>query len=187
MESKRELKKKVNRQSMIEAALLLFSKKSFDEVSVRDIAKHAQVSPALIYKYFDDQQHLFLVAMQQENEKLLIELTQYETIEEIAKNYVKYMFENNTLYKMMAFFMISSNKERMSNIFFNETNQLYIVFKKNIEKCRNIDDIQLETRLLFSTLNGLLITYQNLPNLSSAKQLEQALLLVNHYLKRFEQ
>lgn len=88
--SKRELKKQQNRQQMIQAAIELYSKKTFSEVSVRDITKKANVSPALLYQYFDDQQHLFLIAMQHENKKLLQELAQYTTIDEVAKGYITF-------------------------------------------------------------------------------------------------
>lgn len=186
MESKRELKKRQNRQSMIEAALLLFSQKPFAEVSVRDIAKLAEVSPALIYKYFDDQQHLFLIAMQQENEKLINELKKYDTIESLSQGYLIYFFSNNTLYKMMTYFMISPNNESVSTIIVDEMNQLYNLFKENIMKLGHIKNPQQETGLLFSTLNGFLITYQNLPVFTNEHALNKTLSLLALYLERFE-
>lgn len=183
--SKRELKKQQNRQQMIDAAIELYSKKIFSDVSVREIAKKANVSPALLYQYFDDQQHLFLIAMQHENERLLQELTQHSNIFELAKGYITYFYEHDTLFQMMAYFMLQSKEHETSQIFVEETAKLFHIFKQEIAKYVHENHVQMETQLIFSTLNGLLISYKNLPQYSKKQSLELILSLVDHSLSRF--
>ena len=108
----REEKKQVNKQRMVEAAVHLFSKKSFSEVSMRDIAKHADVSPALIYKYFDDQQHLYMEAMKVEGQKLIERLSSHENLPELVEQYIHFMFKEDVLYQMMAYFMLEVRGSR---------------------------------------------------------------------------
>ena len=50
------------RNVIVDAAEKVFSSKPFSKVSMRDIAKEAGISPALIYDHFPDQQHLFMEA-----------------------------------------------------------------------------------------------------------------------------
>ncbi|MGN7478172.1 TetR/AcrR family transcriptional regulator [Solibacillus silvestris] len=182
--SKRELKKQQNRQQMIDAAIDLFSKKPFAEVSVREITKKANVSPALLYKYFEDQQHLFLLAMQHENEKLLQSLAQYSDINGLAKGYITYLYEHDTLYQMMAHFMLQSKEQQSPQIFVEETAKLFQVFKQGLLRTVAQEHVQVETQLLFSTLNGLLITYKNLPQYSEEQSLALILSLVEHLLNK---
>lgn len=47
------------RERILQCALELFSQKSFDQVSVRAVAKCAQVDPALIHHYFGSKEKLF--------------------------------------------------------------------------------------------------------------------------------
>lgn len=49
----------VRRQELIDAALHLFAEKGYDGASIRDIARRAGVTEALVYHYFRSKEHLF--------------------------------------------------------------------------------------------------------------------------------
>ncbi len=49
---------------LIEAAMRLFAERGYDNVSMRDIAKAAGVTPGLTYHYFDSKQKLFASAIE---------------------------------------------------------------------------------------------------------------------------
>ncbi len=53
-EERREREKQERRESIIDAAEKVFFTKGFDRCSMEDIARHAQLSRALIYVYFKD-------------------------------------------------------------------------------------------------------------------------------------
>lgn len=59
----RDLEREARRSIIPDAAVDLFVCKSFKQVSMRDIAKQAGTSPASIYRYFKDQDHLFVEAL----------------------------------------------------------------------------------------------------------------------------
>ena len=54
--------KKARQDVIIEAAKRVFALKPFNKVSIRDIAREAGISHASIYRYFPDQQSLFVEA-----------------------------------------------------------------------------------------------------------------------------
>ncbi len=63
---------------IIVAAEALFTKEGFDHTTIRSIAKHAEVDPALVMHYFGSKQELFIEAMapsQQMPRKIAQELT----------------------------------------------------------------------------------------------------------------
>lgn len=47
------------RATILQAALTLFSHRGYDKVSLRSVAREADVDPALIHHYFDSKAELF--------------------------------------------------------------------------------------------------------------------------------
>lgn len=167
--SKREQKKFMNRQNIIDAAIQLFSSKPFSEVSMRAIAKHANISPALIYQYFDDQQHLFMVAFQIESTKLLAILEQETNdLTTLAKKYIQYMFVHDNLYQMMSYFMLEKDQHvKVSDGLHDITNSILSLIQETLTNDVPEERLKSASQLVFATLNGLLITYKNLPGRSN--------------------
>lgn len=50
------------RQEILDAAMALFTTRGYDAVSMRDIARAADITPGLVYHYFDSKENLFSVA-----------------------------------------------------------------------------------------------------------------------------
>ncbi len=63
--------REARKNAIIDAAEEVFATRPFTRVSMRDIAKQAGISPALIYRYFPDQQHLFVEAFLRGTEHLI--------------------------------------------------------------------------------------------------------------------
>ena len=181
----REEKKQVNKQRMIEAAVHLFSKKSFSEVSMRDIAKQADVSPALIYKYFDDQQHLYMEAMKVEGQKLIEKLSPHKQLTELVDQYLHFMFTEDVLYQMMAYFMLEVRESRAIVPIFEETIRIMELFESALQPIFQ-HEAKREAQLLISSLNGLLITYKNYPTLTSDQALNRILSLAKRYINHLQ-
>lgn len=182
---KREEKRQANKQRMIEAAVHLFSKKSFADVSMRDIAKQADVSPALIYKYFDDQQHLYMEAMKVEGQKLIEELSSHQQLTDLVDGYIRYMFKEDVLYQMMAYFMLEMRSKRPTIPIYREIARLMELFESALQPLFP-SEAKREAQLLFSTLNGLLITYKNYPTLPNDQALEYMLSLSKRYVSHLQ-
>ncbi|WP_107924278.1 TetR/AcrR family transcriptional regulator [Lysinibacillus parviboronicapiens] len=170
--SKREQKKQLNRQNIINAAIQLFSSKPFSEVSMRAIAKDANVSPGLIYQYFDDQQHLFMTAFKIESTNLLNALRQTIEIQDdqlavIARKYIDYMFRHDNLYQMMTYFMLENDHHGSVSAGLRDiTDDLFAIFREALSKHLPEKQLKSAAQLFFASLNGILITYKNLPGRS---------------------
>lgn len=67
----RERKKQQTRQQIFEAAHRLFGERSFDSVTVADVARAADVSEVTVFNYYPNKEDLFFAGMQFFEEHLL--------------------------------------------------------------------------------------------------------------------
>lgn len=174
-------KSKNSKEKILNSAIYLFSQKSFADVSIRDIAKEAAVSPALIYKYFDNQQHLHMTALKIEAKKLISELNTAHSLEQLVETYLHHMYKKDMLYQMMAYSMLEMRSTQKIATPLEETIEIIKMFEAALPKHFSTNRKQ-QAQLLFSTLNGLLITYKNYPSYSEEKAFKHILLLSNEYI-----
>ena len=110
--SLKEGERQVRRDKIIEAAERVFSSKPFDQVSIRDVAREAGISHALIYRYFPDQQSLFLSAFMRGSEKIisflkeLVDESKSADLEMVTEKFIGYLVENDLYFRMMTHFML---------------------------------------------------------------------------------
>ncbi|GAB4289050.1 MAG: hypothetical protein Kow0098_06790 [Ignavibacteriaceae bacterium] len=71
---KRELKKKIKRERIIEAASDLFSKKNYHEVMMDDVAKMISVAKGTLYNYFPSKEDLYFSIMKMRMDNLILSL-----------------------------------------------------------------------------------------------------------------
>ncbi len=69
-ESKIEKKKNIKRKKIIESASVLFSRKSYHEVMIEDVAKLSSIAKGTVYNYFPSKEDLYFSIMQMRMEKL---------------------------------------------------------------------------------------------------------------------
>lgn len=171
-----------SKQHIIQESIKLFSKNSFKNVAIRQIAKTAGISPALIYKYFDTQEDLYYAAMQHASEELLDLLTPTVTLEEFVQVYLQHMFTSEVLFEIMTYFTLEKNDAKNNLPILSEINQFLHLLENRISG----NNAKLEAQLLFSTLNGLIISYKNLPNRSADSSLEAIQTLANYYVQHLK-
>lgn len=68
---KRETKKQIKRERILEAAADLFSKKSYHEVMMEDVAKMTSVAKGTVYNYFSSKEDLYFSIMSLRMENLI--------------------------------------------------------------------------------------------------------------------
>jgi len=76
VQERRENKKSLKRERIIETAFELFSKKSYHEVMMEDVAKLTSVAKGTVYNYFSSKEELYFSIMKQRMEKLTNSLTE---------------------------------------------------------------------------------------------------------------
>lgn len=73
-QSKTETKKNLKRRKIIEAASSLFSRNSYHEVMMEDVAKHASIAKGTVYNYFASKEDLYFSIMNQRMANLITSL-----------------------------------------------------------------------------------------------------------------
>lgn len=138
-----ELKKRENqarRQIVIDSTRLLFAKRPFYEVGMREVADETGISPATIYRYFSGQAELFHEAFLQEISsaskefKTLVIKENPVSIQEFAIKFVAHLIENESTFQMMTYLMLKDNLadpvmgkfDSVTKIFFDLFEQLLI-------------------------------------------------------------
>ena len=66
-----EAEREARKQLILSATLVLFGEKQISKVSMRDIAKEAGISAALIYRHFKDRDELFIEAFVQKSKEMI--------------------------------------------------------------------------------------------------------------------
>lgn len=97
----RQRRKAKNQANILDVATQLLITKGFDNVSLRDIAKHADYSPAGLYKLFDSKAAIIEAVLVRHNEMLIERL---ETIQsdlphaqrliQLCMEYIRFSLEN---------------------------------------------------------------------------------------------
>ncbi|HOE33994.1 MAG TPA: TetR/AcrR family transcriptional regulator [Smithella sp.] len=166
---------KLARQTVIiQAAERVFAVKPFNKVNIRDIAKEAGISHASIYRYFPDQQSLFIEAFLQGAKEItltlegLIEEAKIPDIIKISDAYTTYLMDNDQYFRMMTHFMLdgSLSPEKIEKLNAAER-QIFDQFDKLFRKMNCPEPVRLLSHAFFAALNGVLITFRNYPGRTS--------------------
>ena len=162
---------KLARQAVIiEAAERVFAVKAFNEVSIRDIAREAGISHASIYRYFPDQQSLFIEAFLRGAGEIsvtlekLIENARTPDIMKVTDAYVTYLMDNDQYFRMMTHFMLDGalSAEKIEKLNAAER-RIFDQFDRMFQKMKKPEPIRLLSHAFFAALNGVLITFRNYP------------------------
>ena len=169
----KEQERKARQEHIIDAAERVFANKPFNQVSIRDIAREAGISHALIYRYFPDQQTLFVEAFIRGGEKIirflgeLIDKNDNVSIENITEKFINFLIEDDQYFRMMTHFMLDGSLNADLTTRLNETERLLL---DQMEKLFSKMNVKGNTRMLshafFAAINGVLITFRNYPGRS---------------------
>ena len=182
---------KLARQELIiEAAERVFAVKPFNKINIRDIAKEAGISHASIYRYFPDQQSLFVEAFLQGANEItltlegLIEGTKTPDVIKISDAYITYLMDNDQYFRMMTHFMLdgSLSPEKIEKLNTTER-QIFDQFDRLFRKMKSPEPVRLLSHAFFAALNGVLITFRNYPGRTN-KAVRQHMLNIARVIAR---
>ena len=173
LEVLREREREVRRELILSAARKLFAEKDFRSVTVRHIAKEAGVSPGTIYRYYENLDGLFLDVFFAGAREIIERLDEeYEkksgcSLLSFCEIYISYLNENMTFYQMMSHFMLGG---KLAPEAIDRLNPIMRELMDRVETIVKEAGLQGETRLvshaLFSSLNGIMISYAQYPGRS---------------------
>ena len=115
----------VRREEILASAITVFATKSYQGTTVRDIAKEAGVSEALLYKYFPSKKALFLEAFERSNkylfEKLQENLRSSKRPREMARElflfYYRFLQEDHVYPRMLFLVMAELDDPEVKKVF----------------------------------------------------------------------
>ena len=97
----RQRRKAKNQANILDVATNLIVTNGFDNISLRDIAKHADYSPAGLYKLFDSKAAIIKAVLVHHNELLLERLEAIQStiphqhrLVELCLEYIRFSLEN---------------------------------------------------------------------------------------------
>jgi AcrR family transcriptional regulator len=175
----KEQERETRRVLIVDAAERSFAAKPFNRVSMRDIAREAGISAASIYRYFPDQQTLFVEAFLRGSRRIIdsfrtaVEENQGVSLEHIAGEFLDFLIENDPYFRMMTHFMLdgSLSPELVERL--NAESRLLIdQFDCLFNKMNAAGDRRLLAHAFFSAMNGILITFRDYPGRSREEVVE---------------
>ncbi len=178
--SKLKIREREARKNLIvNAAERSFAGKPFNKVSMRDIAREAGISPASIYRYFPDQQTLFVEAFLRgsrrviESFRVAVEENSGVSLERIGGEFLDFLIENDPYFRMMTHFMLDGSLSPALVERLNEESRLLIdQFDFLFETMHAKGDRRLLAHAFFSAMNGILITFRDYPGRSREEVIE---------------
>lgn len=115
----------VRREEILASAIKVFASKSYQGTTVRDIAKEAGVSEALLYKYFPSKKALFLEAFERSNKFLFEKLQEMlrtskrpkEMARELFLFYYRFLQEDQVYPRMLFLVMAELDDPEVKKVF----------------------------------------------------------------------
>jgi len=168
----RKEERETRKSLIVDASMDLFSQKDFHKIGMRDIAKRAGISAAAIYRYFPSRDDVFVEAlirhMQVVEELFEKKVAEGNTsLESLAMGSVDYLLDNESVFQMMAHFMITGQIQPKA---LERYNAMQRHFLDMLEKVNNQTDIGMNSRLVthavYASVTGVVMAFKNYPGRS---------------------
>jgi len=158
---------------ILATAARLFSEQGYENTSLSQVAKEANVSKALIFWHFDNKESLFRAALHRTIEPYFIKIDDLEGLDEWGQMErlidLFYDFVRKNTYSVRFLFTLILRGERQPDEAINRLNELYRVFRSLLADViesgrasgRFRADVQpaLDASLIFAALVGILIEH----------------------------
>ena len=163
----RDREQHLRREIIVDATEMLFSRKAFHNISMKDIADEANVSVASIYRYFESQDDLLLAVLLKHIDnvdnliKALVSAAS-SSLEDISCIFVDYLLDNEAIFQIVCHFMIKG--DRSSNVF-REFESVKSSFLDKFDSALTTMGYENHTRLFsdsfFASILGIVLTYRD--------------------------
>ncbi|MBU2454456.1 MAG: TetR/AcrR family transcriptional regulator [Proteobacteria bacterium] len=172
-------KERESRQALIiEAARQVFGEKTYDRVSMAEIANSAGIGKSSIYTYFKSQEELYALIAYHDAGLFIKELENKirkpnENVVKTAIDYfLDYYISHEAQWRMITHFALHGNKDMGSVDKLNEIGRgLMDVFETIFLNSKCKTDTRLMSHTLFSCLSGVLIAFRNYPGRSEKERI----------------
>lgn len=168
----RKAERETRKNLIVDAAMELFSQKEFHKIGMRDIANRAGISAAAIYRYFPSRDDVFVEALVRHMQMVetLFEnsIADGETsLEELAIRSVDYLLDNESVFQMMGYFMVTGQIQPKAMERYNAMQRRFLDM---LERVNNQTDIGVNNRLvthaIYASITGVVMAFKKYPGRS---------------------
>lgn len=164
---------------IIDAARTVFGSKTYDKVSMQEIANAAGIAKSSIYTYFQNQEALFVEAAYRDTKRFISELEadlqtkdDSQKLEALIAHFLEYNTRNEVYWQMITRFSlygeISGESSRKLDVVARRFMDLLdIVFADRVSDA----DKRLLSHTLFAAMSGILIAFRKYPGRSEEESL----------------
>ena len=163
---------------IVEAAREVFGSKTYDKVSMAEIANAAGIAKSSIYTYFKSQEELYARITCQDSAAFIHDLkekirtTDQEPVRTAVDAFLAYYIEHKPQWRMITHFALHGNRDMASVEQLNAVGRdLMDLFEMIFIKAGCKEDTRLLSHTLFSCLSGVLIAFRNYPGRSEAERI----------------
>ncbi|MBC2713597.1 MAG: TetR/AcrR family transcriptional regulator [Desulfosarcina sp.] len=166
----KQQEREIRENLIIDAARTVFGAKTYDQVSMNEIAKAAGIAKSSIYTYFPNQEALFVETAFRDTEKFIaalkkrIQEERLPSLETFINDYLDYNIEHDAHWRMITHFALHGNigkdsAEKLNRI----SRQVLDLLETVLKKIDYRGDTRLLSHTLFAALSGIMISFRKYP------------------------
>jgi AcrR family transcriptional regulator len=175
----KEQERETRRELIIAAARAVFGEKTYDRVSMAEIAKAAGIAKSSIYTYFSSQETLFVEIAVRDTREFIGDLEKQViaadqlSLERVISYFLDYYIAHEARWRMITHFALYGNKnnesvEKLDRVSRQLMDQFALVFEKLGYK----GNTRMLAHTLFASLSGILIAFRKYPGRTEAQKSE---------------
>lgn len=190
----RQKEREIREDLIIDAARTVFGTKTYDKVSMQEIANAAGIAKSSIYTYFTNQEALFVEAAFRDTQRFISELEarlrdkdDSRKLETLITHFLEYNTRNEVYWQMITRFSlygeISGESSRKLDVVARRFMDLLDLVFAGAPPAA---DKRLLSHTLFAALSGILIAFRKYPGRSEAESLAHMQRVGRLFKKMFE-
>ena len=174
----KQQEREIRENLIVDAARTVFGSKTYDQVSMNEIAKTAGIAKSSIYTYFPNQEALFVETAFRDTGKFIAALkkrVQEErspSLEAFMNDYLDYHIEHDAHWRMITHFALHGNIGEASAEKLNQiSRQVMDLLETVLKKFDYKGDTRLLSHTLFAALSGIMISFRKYPGRSETARI----------------
>lgn len=166
----KQQEREIRENLIVDAARTVFGSRTYDQVSMNEIAKAAGIAKSSIYTYFPNQEALFVETAFRDTGKFIaamkkrVEAEQPLSLEAFMIDYLDYHIEHDAHWRMITHFALHGNIGEASAEKLNQiSRQVMDLLESVLKKFDYKGDTRLIAHTLFAALSGIMISFRKYP------------------------
>ena len=166
----KQQEREIREDLIVDAARTAFGSKTYDQVSMNEIAKAAGIAKSSIYTYFPNQEALFVETAFRDTGKFIatlkarVQAERSPSLEVFMDDYLDYHIEHDAHWRMITHFALHGNIGEASAEKLNQiSRQVMDLLETVLKKVDYQGDTRLLSHTLFAALNGIMISFRKYP------------------------